>query len=161
MWHRVLPVMFTLILVAGVAWLTWLDYSITPAPTHDSAAVDALRATLAEARASGGVALVAHRESTPVLEEINILPYRFDLDTIYRFIDFFKPGANSATTALADPRPPLYLGDVLAHLEKPGTMPNYCNNLYYVDPTIEPQFLDLMKKRGLYCTNKLKYKLHP
>ena len=60
-----------------------------------------------------------------------------------------------------DKRPPLYLGGVLARLEKPGTVPNYCNNLYYVDPAIEPQFLDAMSYRGLYCTNKLQYKLLP
>jgi hypothetical protein len=49
----------------------------------------------------------------------------------------------------------------MARLDKPETMPNYCDNLYYVDPDVEPQFLDAMKKRASFCSTKLSYRLLP
>lgn len=165
-WKRAAMAVLTFSLVAGVGWLTWLDYSSMPAPGRDIAMVNALQGVVTDARVNGGVALVVKAESAPVLEEINILPYRLNLNGAYRFVDLFKLGnqavlVSTSSGANGEKRLPLYLGGVLTRLDKPGTMPNYCNNLYYVDPAIEPQFLDAMSHRGLYCTNKLTYKLLP
>jgi hypothetical protein len=162
-WRRFAPAALTLSLIAGVGWLTWLDYSASPPPGRESATVAALKAVLPEAGSSGGVAVVVNRGMARVFEEIDFIPYRLDLDGTYRFISLFEGGEQSIppSPSAGDTRVPLYLGGVMTRLEKPETMPNYCGNIYYVDPDVESQFLDAVKDRSRFCSDDLKYKLLP
>ncbi|HKP52690.1 MAG TPA: glycosyltransferase family 39 protein [Chloroflexia bacterium] len=162
-WRRFVPAALTLSLIAGVGWLTWLDYHNSPPPGRESATVAALKAVLPEAQMSGGVAVVVNRSKIRVFEEIDFVPYWLDLNGSYRYINLFESGELYVPPApsASDPRPPLYLGGIMARLEKPESVPNYCGNIYYVDPAVESQFLDAMKNRSRFCSNKLKYKLLP
>ena len=162
-WRRYAPAAFTLALIAAISWLTWLDYRTPVRPGKESATVAALKAVVLEARAGGGIAVVVSRNQLQVFEEIDFIPYRLDLDKDYRFTNLFEGGEGSTPPPQqpGDTRPPLYLGGIMKRLEKPETVPNYCGNLYLVDPGVEPQFLDAMKTRSAVCSNELKYRLLP
>jgi 4-amino-4-deoxy-L-arabinose transferase-like glycosyltransferase len=160
-WRRYASAAFTLSLVACVAWLTWFDFSPNPPVGRERLTVLALQSDVQEAKESGGVAFVQNRTLANPFEVVNTLPYKLDLDTLYRFVNLAQSGGHVFQPAPQDPRPPIYLGGVMARLDKPETMPNYCHNLYYVDPDVELQFLDAMKQRASLCTNELKYRLLP
>lgn len=160
-WSRLAPVILILSFLVTVGWLSWSDYRVLPGPGRDNATLLAFKESLPDAQKSGGVAYVADAETDRVFEEIDITPLWLELHDSYRFVVLPQGAGLPTPPPPGDQRTPIYLGEVMDRLERPETLPNYCDNLYYVEPDAEPDFLDAMKRREAYCTSKLNYRLMP
>jgi hypothetical protein len=72
------------------------------------------------------------------VEAIAVAGYRLDLDGRYRFVDLSQ-GEDPAAPA-GDGRPALYYGGLLDLLKHPDAFPAACESVYYVEPSVLPQF---------------------
>jgi hypothetical protein len=151
-----LPVM----LIAAVAWSTWVDYAPDPPPTAEARIEAQLRGDLPQVRQNGGgAALVFGGAAGLEVETINTSAFRVELADTYRVVNLAEERDPVADPT--DPRPPLYVGALLDRLAQPEQVPGYCTNTYYVTPALEEQFLTMMQRRRAVCAQPPVYRLLP
>jgi len=151
----------SLVLVGLVAWLTWQDYRIDPPLTHEAEAVPVLKQAAPEIASRGAAAvLVAADDSETRLEAINSTEYRLQLDKVYRFVDL-SSGSVPVQAPHRDPRPLLYTGGLLDHIGTPASIPGFCSNTYFVEPSLEERFRRAFESWHRVCDHAPEYVFLP
>ena len=158
--RAIAPALIAGALVAGVGWSTWQDYSIDPPPTREASIAPILRdAAPAISRRGGGLALVLADASQARIESINDASYRLLLDKVYRFVDL--SGSGDAASASSDLRPPLYVGGLLDRVADPSSIPGFCANTYFVDPSLKDRFMKAYANWQGFCPHPPDYTFLP
>ncbi len=160
-WARLTPLALTAILLLAVSQSTWADYRHPPPPSPEKLIADDLVALSDAAPARGGVALVVDPALGPEIESVETAALRLTLDDRYRFVDLAHPPPTSLISP-SDRRPPLYTGGPLNHLSLAG-LPNACDTLYLVAPTVAARFLAALGPSAAPtgCPAPLRYRVLP
>lgn len=157
---RALPIALVSFLILPAAYTAWREFTISVPLTYEEAVTQLLRAGYAKVvELGGGAVLVTNADDKLNLEAINANQYRLMLRTTYHLynlatgdLEIRRPG---------DTRLTLYIGGLMDRLKEPRSIPNYCKNLYFVAPDLEPAFNDLINAHKDMCPAKIEYRLLP
>jgi hypothetical protein len=127
-----------LLLIVATTRATWADYKDSPPPTRDERIIAQLEANAPEIAASGGKAVLVRTGDNLEIEAIATSTYRLELDGTYQFVNL----RSEAPVQFAIDRPVLFYGVVMSLLVNPNGFPSFCENTYFVDPELMPQFLE-------------------
>jgi hypothetical protein len=138
------------LLLAVSATLTWREYQQRIPPTLQSAAVSEFRAELPVLRSDRDAALLLDRSKH--LEIIDIAEFRLALDNDVAFVDL-RDLAASAT----EDKPTIYYGQLLDRVRSGAYIPSKCNNVYFVSPGLQSDFVDSVSSFWSGCTTPLRF----
>lgn len=83
---------------------------------------------------------------------IDIAELRLALDDEYRFVDVGAP-----ISAVDDPRPIIYYGQLFTRMEVGQRLPDRCESVLYVSPTLVDEFLVLAEPAWRDCERPLRF----
>jgi 4-amino-4-deoxy-L-arabinose transferase-like glycosyltransferase len=148
--QRLIPIGLAVTLLLVTGWSAWQGYRIPANPSRDANIITQLRTAAPDLSAvHGNAALVMGGMNQAQVEAISVSGFRLDLNGDYAFVNL-AAGEHAPTN---DPRPTLYYGGLLDQLNAPGASPVACDTRYYVDSTIQAQFLDILAASRPGCSS--------
>jgi 4-amino-4-deoxy-L-arabinose transferase-like glycosyltransferase len=146
--QRLIPIGLAVTLLLVTGWSAWQGYRIAANPSRDANIITQLLTAAPERHAAhSDVALVMGGMNQAQVEAISVSGFRLDLNGDYAFVNL-AAGEHAPTN---DPRPTLYYGGLLDQLNAPGASPLPCDTNYYVDSSIQAQFLGTLAASRASC----------
>src|SRR5690606_31697088 len=128
-------------LVGVIVWSA-LGEEHVEVPTPRATRVESVLKSAAIVPQMGGGVLITG--DSPNIEAVAVAGYRLSLSDRYTFIDLSRPRAQLEAVAPTE-RPPLYYGGPLDQLLL-ETLPERCSLTFFVEPDVEGQFVQAMKR---------------
>jgi hypothetical protein len=148
--QRLLPIGLAVCLLLITGWSAWQGYHIAANPSRDANIIAQLRTAAPDLRAThGNAALVMGGMNQAQVEAISVSGFRLDLNGDYAFVNL-AAGEHAPTN---DPRPTLFYGGLLDQLNAPGASPLPCNARYYVDSSVQAQFVSALAASRPGCSS--------